>query len=152
MRVADERLRVARELHDTLLQTFHAALIQMQAAYNMLSRRPEKAAESLQKAISMSAGAIAEGREAIQDMRSSTVEKNDLARALREAGGELAARGSTTFEVSVQGMSREVHPILRDEVYRIALEALRNAFQHAEAKPYESRDRVRGQPEGPHPG
>ena len=99
----DERLRVARELHDTLLQTFQAALIQMQAGYNLLSRRPEKAAETFQKAITISEGAIAEGREAIQNMRSSTVTKNDLARALRVAGDQLAAHGSATLDVRVQG-------------------------------------------------
>jgi signal transduction histidine kinase/ligand-binding sensor domain-containing protein len=134
----DERLRVARDLHDTLLQTFQAALIQMQAAYNMFSRRPEKAVETLQKAITSSAGAIAEGREAIQNMRSSAVTKNDLARALRVAGDQMAAGGSAIFDVRVQGSSRDVHPILRDEVYRIALEAMRNAFHHAEAKAIEA--------------
>ncbi len=63
---------------------------------------------------------------------SSTVTKNDLARALRLAGDQMAAQGSARFEVRVQGSSRDVHPILRDEVYRIALEAMRNAFKHAE--------------------
>ncbi len=134
----DERMRVARDLHDTLLQTFQAALIQMQAAYNLLSRRPEKAVETLQKAITISAGAIAEGRDAIQNMRASTITKNDLARALRVAGDQMAAQGSATFEVMVQGSSRDVHPILHDEVYRIALEAMRNAFQHAEARAIEA--------------
>jgi len=133
----DERLRVARDLHDTMLQTFQAALIQMQAAYNLLSRRPEKAGETLEKAITISAEAIAEGRDAIQNMRASTVTKNDLARALRVAGDQMAAQGSATFEVMVQGSSRDVHPILRDEVYRIALEAIRNAFQHAAARAIE---------------
>ncbi len=50
----------------------------------------------------------------------------------------MAAEGSTRFDVRVQGSSRDVHPILRDEVYRIALEALRNAFKHAEAKAIEA--------------
>ena len=134
----EERTRLARDLHDTLLQTFQAALIQTQSAYNLFSRRPEKALETLQNAIGISAGAIAEGREAIQNMRSSTVTKNDLAQALRVAGDQMAAGGSATFDVRVQGPSRDVHPILRDEVYRISLEALRNAFQHAEAKAIEA--------------
>ena len=50
----------------------------------------------------------------------------------------MAAEGSAIFDVRVQGSSRDVHPILRDEVYRIALEALRNAFRHAEAKAIEA--------------
>lgn len=133
----DERLRLARELHDSMLQTFQAALIQMQAAYNLLSRRPEAAPETLQKAITTSARAIAEGREAIQNMRSSTVAKNDLARALRVAGDQMASESSAAYTVMVQGTSSNVHPILRDEVYRIALEAIRNAFRHAEAQAIE---------------
>ena len=133
----EERLRVARDLHDTLLQTFQAALLQMQAAYNMFSGRPEKAAETLRRAIAISADAIAQGRDAIQNMRLSTVVNNDLARDLRTVGSELAAQSSASFDVKVQGLSRDVHPILRDEVYRIGLEAIRNAFQHAEARAIE---------------
>jgi signal transduction histidine kinase len=133
-----ERTRIARELHDTMLQTFQAALIQMQAGYNLLSRSPEKASETLQEAITTSEEAIAEGREAIQDMRSSTVTKTDLARAMRVVGDQMAAGGSAKFNVRVQGSSRDVHPILCDEVYRIAIEALRNAFKHAEAKAIEA--------------
>ena len=52
----DERMRVARELHDTLLQSFQASLIQMQAARNILDRRPENVAQRLDKAITTAAG------------------------------------------------------------------------------------------------
>ncbi|HME06387.1 MAG TPA: two-component regulator propeller domain-containing protein [Bryobacteraceae bacterium] len=134
-----ERTRIARELHDTLLQTSQAALIHMQAAYNLLARRREEAAEVLQQAINVSEAGIAEGREAIQNMRLSTVTKNDLARALGLAGDQLAAQSSASFDVRVEGSSRDVHPILRDEIYNIALEAMRNAFKHSEAHAIEAR-------------
>ena len=134
----DERMRVSRELHDTLLQTTQATLIQMQAAYNMFSRQPEKALETLRQAITSSSIAIEEGREAIQGMRSSTIMKNDLARAPREGGGSDGCGRTAIFELRVQGASRDIHPILRDDVYRIALEALRNAFKHADAKAIEA--------------
>jgi signal transduction histidine kinase len=81
--------------------------------------------------------AINEGREVVQGLRSSTVIANDLARALTTLGEELAAKQDShnpvAFQVEVEGETRDLHPILRDEVYRIACEALRNAFQHSGA-------------------
>ncbi len=82
--------------------------------------------------------AIVEGREAIQGLRSSVVERNDLALAMRTLGEELAANAnSTAFQVLVEGTPRDLHPILRDEVYRITGEGIRNAFRHGEAKQIE---------------
>jgi signal transduction histidine kinase/ligand-binding sensor domain-containing protein len=134
----DERLRVARELHDTMLQSFQAALIQMQAAYNIFGRRPEKAGESLEKAINTAAGAIAEGRGAIQDLRLHAAGGGDLVQLITTAGQELArseeASGNPpVLGVTVEGARRDVAPLIQDEVYRIARELLRNAFHHAEA-------------------
>ena len=134
----DERLRVARELHDTMLQSFQAALIQMQAAYNIFTRRPEKTGESLEKAINTAAGAIAEGRSAIQDLRLHPAGGGDLAQLITTAGQELAgseeAPGNPpVFGVTVEGARRDVAPLIQDEVYRIARELLRNAFHHAQA-------------------
>ncbi|HLK65228.1 MAG TPA: two-component regulator propeller domain-containing protein [Bryobacteraceae bacterium] len=134
----DERLRVARELHDTLLQSFQASLIQMQAARNVLARRPEKAGQSLDKAITTAAGAVAEGRDAIQNLRLHPAGRDDFAQLLTAAGQELThseeAQGNPpVFRLTVEGERRDLEPLLQDEVYRIARELLRNAFRHAQA-------------------
>jgi len=135
----DKRLRVARELHDTMLQSFQAALIQMQAARNIFDRRPEKTGESLEKAISTAAGAIAEGRSAIQDLRLHPAGGGDLAQLITTAGQELARSGEASgnppvFGVTVEGARRDVAPMMQDEIYRIARELLRNAFLHSQAE------------------
>jgi signal transduction histidine kinase len=133
-----ERTRVARELHDTLLQTFHGALFRFQAAINMLPEHPTEAKEQFEGAIDRAAQAITEGREAIQDLRASAVVSNDLAVAITTLGDDLAASGAsgkdTVIQVAVHGTPRDLHPIRRDDVYRIAGEALRNAFRHAHAR------------------
>ena len=131
-----ERTRIARELHDTLLQSFHGLLLRFQTVSQLL---PEgEAKQRLDGAIDQAAEAITEGRDAVQGLRSSTVETNDLALAIRTIGAELAAdetnQSSAVFEVDVEGTPRNLHPILRDEVYRLAAEALRNAFRHAQAR------------------
>ena len=73
----------------------------------------------------------------MQGLRASTVERNDLAVAIRTLGDELATDASAhqppTFSVAVEGETRDLHPIVRDEIYKIAAEALRNAFRHAHA-------------------
>jgi signal transduction histidine kinase len=66
-------------------------------------------------------------------LRLSTLVTNDMARAIRTMGDELSSGNSATFELLVEGETRELHPIVRDEVYRITREALRNAFSHARA-------------------
>jgi signal transduction histidine kinase/ligand-binding sensor domain-containing protein len=132
-----ERTRIARELHDTLLQSFHGLLLRFQTAYELLPTRPADAKQSLGEAIDRAAQAVTEGRDAVQGLRSSSVETNDLAVAIKTIGEELAANegghDAVDLHVQVEGSPRPLHPILRDEVYRIAGEALRNAFRHAQA-------------------
>jgi signal transduction histidine kinase len=132
-----ERTRIARDLHDTLLQSFQGVLPRFQAAIYKLPEHPADARETLEAAVDQASQAITEGRDAVQGLRASTVEKNDLAVAIRGVAEELASahshQSSPAFQVAVQGTARNLHPILRDEVYRIAVEALRNAFRHAHA-------------------
>ena len=133
-----ERTRIARELHDTLLQSFHGTLFHFQAASNLLPTRTAKAKRMLDSAIDMAEQAITEGRDAIQGLRSPEVEINDLAVAIRTFGESYAAdrgdEGSPAFQVELVGVARELDPTFAREVYRIAIEALRNSFQHAEAR------------------
>lgn len=86
------------------------------------------------------AEAITEGRDVVLGLRESTVQRNDLALAistLEELAADPANDGSPAFRVTVEGAPRDLHPILRDETYRIAAEALRNAFHHAEPRQVE---------------
>ena len=132
-----ERTRIARELHDTLLQSFHGLLLRFQTALYLLPDRPEEAGQKLSGAIEQAAKAITEGRNAVQGLRASTVERNDLALTIKTLGDELAtdanAHPPPAFRVAVEGQARDLRPILRDEIYKIAAEALRNSFRHAQA-------------------
>jgi signal transduction histidine kinase len=135
-----ERTRIARELHDTLLQSFHGLLLRFQTAFQLLPERPMEAKEKLGSAIEQAADAITEGRDAVQGLRDSIVQGNDLALAISTLGEELAADSTNhrpELQVAVEGVSRNLHPIVRDEIYKIAAEAMRNAFRHAQARQVE---------------
>jgi signal transduction histidine kinase len=138
----NERTRIARELHDTLLQSFHGLVLRFQAASNLLPTRPDDAKSRLDAAIDQSSQAIAEGRDAVQGLRFSILETNDLAVALRILGEDLLGATkepeSPVFDVAVEGEPRPLRPLVRDEVYRISAEGLRNAFRHARAKRIEA--------------
>jgi signal transduction histidine kinase/streptogramin lyase len=135
----NERMRIARDLHDTLLQSFHGLLLRLQTALQMWPH--EEGRDVLVKTIDQAAAAITEGRDAVQGLRESVSEMNDLANAIRTLGETLAAEYGNgdppVLRVEVLGLSRALHPILRDEIFRVAGEAMRNAFRHAHAKQVE---------------
>jgi signal transduction histidine kinase len=97
-----------------------------------------RAKEELEQSLERADQAIAEGRNAVQDLRSSATTTNDLAQAVRALGDELAGEEGAAFRLVVEGPARELHPIVRDEIYRITREALRNAFNHARARQIEA--------------
>jgi signal transduction histidine kinase/ligand-binding sensor domain-containing protein len=132
-----ERTRIARELHDTLLQSFQGLLLRLQGAYNHLPSRPEEARNALGIAIDRSAEAITAARDTVQELRTQPSADNKLSSAIvalcEESRVAQTEGPSPAVEVIVEGGERELHPILRDEVYRVTAEALRNAFRHAQA-------------------
>ncbi|HJY92377.1 MAG TPA: sensor histidine kinase, partial [Candidatus Acidoferrum sp.] len=138
-----ERTRIARDLHDTLLQSFHGLLFRLQAARNLFPGRPAEAIQVLDGAITKAEQAIAEGRDAIQGLRPAPTAQNDLAQLLTAMGQEIAGsqhtgRDSPNFSVTVEGARRTLSPILQNEIYRIAGEVIGNAFRHANASQIEA--------------
>jgi len=136
----NERTRIARDLHDTLLQSFQAVLMKLSVFSYRLSDQPETKKE-LELIVEQARQAVIEGRDAVQGLRSSTVLTNEIVHAIQSLGEQLASEvsyshdgNSPEFRVLVEGASRELVPMVRDEVYRIAGEAVRNARCHAQAR------------------
>jgi ligand-binding sensor domain-containing protein/signal transduction histidine kinase len=127
-----ERTRIARELHDTLLQIVQGSKL---VADDALEKSDD--AIHLRGAMEKLSGwlgqATQEGRAALNSLRTSTIETNDLAAGLRRATEECLLDKSMAVKFSVAGGSRDMHPIARDEIYRIGYEAIRNACEHASA-------------------
>jgi signal transduction histidine kinase len=139
----EERTRIARELHDTLLQSVQGLMFSFQAARNLLPERTGEAVRTLEQAIRKGDEAIAEGRDAIQCLRAEPALESNLEDLLRAAGKELArsshAEGEPpAFQVTLEGAPQPLSPLLQDEVYRIAREILRNAFRHSHASRVEA--------------
>jgi len=133
-----ERTRIARELHDTLLQGFNGLLLRFQAVSNLLPARPDEAKQRIDNAIEQASNTITEARDAVHELRSSGLATTDLAQAISNLGNELLSGlpdgNAPEFRAQVEGMPRSLNPIVRDEAYRIAAEALRNAVRHASAR------------------
>jgi signal transduction histidine kinase len=136
-----ERTRIARELHDSLLQGFQGLMFRLQAVRDMLPERPNEAAQALESTLDRGDEIIAEGRSTLEDLRDSSLREGDIVQALTNVGEELAHIGNgkaVGMRVLVEGKPREFDPMLRDEIYQIGREAMRNAFQHAQAQKIET--------------
>jgi signal transduction histidine kinase/ligand-binding sensor domain-containing protein len=138
-----ERTRIARELHDTLLQSLHGLMFEFQAARNMFRKRPEEALQALDGAIMGTERAITEGQDAIENLRSAARVGEDLVQLVKMVGEDLVAsqhpgHDTPTFGLTVEGQPRALTPLIQNEIYSIARELLRNAFRHAQAQRIEA--------------
>jgi signal transduction histidine kinase/ligand-binding sensor domain-containing protein len=134
-----ERTRIARDLHDTLLQGFLSASMQLHVVVDEIpADAPEK--PRLSRVLQLMAAVIEEGRNALRGLRAPAQQisgVDDLAQALSRVPQELGLQEAAGLRIIVEGRPRPLRPLIRDEVYRISREALVNAFQHAEASEIE---------------
>lgn len=127
-----ERTRIAQDLHDTLLQGFISASMQLSVANRQLPG--DWAAKPIvSEVLVLMRHVIDEGRNAVRGMRLSSGNSDDLGLAFSRVPQELALEQTVGFRIIVQGPARPLHPLIRDEVYRIGREALVNAFRHSRA-------------------
>jgi signal transduction histidine kinase/ligand-binding sensor domain-containing protein len=133
-----ERERIARELHDTLLQSFTAVLLRLQAVSKVLPVQPDEAKRRIEVAIEQADDAITEGRDAVHELRSNGITVDEPSEALANFAKELLSEDPPEsvpeIVVQIEGTPRPLNPAVRDEVYRIGGEALRNAIRHSRAK------------------
>ncbi len=129
----EERTRIAQELHDTLLQSFLGASMQLGAAVDSLpDEDPVK--HNLDRILHLMDQGIEEGRNTIQGLRSFDPGTSDLVLALSGVPQELAVDPEVDFRVLLNGEQRPLQASIRHEIYRIGREALVNAFKHSKAK------------------
>src|SRR5262249_17944990 len=110
----EERTRIARELHEPMLQSFQAGLLKLHAVGYVIRDRPDEAVKTLDSVIDQARQAVNEGRDAVQGLRSSRVAADDLVQALRSLGAELGDQGdsnSPDFRLDVQGTPRDLAPM-----------------------------------------
>ncbi|MFB9245833.1 histidine kinase [Massilia antarctica] len=127
-----ERERIARDLHDTLLQGVHGLILRFQAiVYTIPAGSPAR--RSLEEALDRADEVLIEGRDRVRDLRTGAVDLSELHDALAALGADLEQKGSTRFALMVRGAPAPLRPLVCDEVYQVGHEAVVNAFRHARA-------------------
>lgn len=132
--VLAERSRVARSIHDTLLQSLVGLALQFDTMASQIDSSPNSVKDQLRRIRSHVERYIREAQQSIWNLRSPTLERLDLPTALREAGESIVCGKSVRFEFSVNGNPVRCAPRVEEELFRIGQEAVTNAVRHAEAR------------------
>lgn len=129
--VADERERLAHEIHDTLAQSFAGIGFQLQAIRNSLPRGAANLEGQVDLAMSMARTSHGEARRNIASLRPKSLDHSGLVLALRECAERMVKNGSVSIQTNGEDNGRSVPPRMRDALYRIGQEAIANAIRHA---------------------
>ncbi|HWO38572.1 MAG TPA: two-component regulator propeller domain-containing protein, partial [Candidatus Acidoferrum sp.] len=127
-----ERTRIAQELHDTLLQGFMSASMQLHVADDRLPE-DSPAKPLLGRVLHLMGRVIDEGRHTVRGLRSAEIVRQSLEEEFSRIQKDMAISTQSEFRVIVEGAPRQMRPVIRDEIYFIGREALANAFRHSGA-------------------
>jgi signal transduction histidine kinase len=127
-----ERERIARDLHDTLLQGMQGLIWRFQAATDRLPP-DDPARQLMEQSLDRADKLLGDSRDKVKDLRPVASDVADLAQALATEVEDFSNLHSAKFKVTVQGARRDLHPIVREEGFLVSREALSNAFLHAHA-------------------
>lgn len=128
-----ERVRIARDLHDTLLQSMQGMRFLIEAGLSQLKAGKPKAAGLFENALHASDSAIEEGRQVLSLLRSTTPPTSKIESSLQRLGDELVIAEGTFFDFDLVGKPQELVAEMWAEAYGICREAVANAVRHAEA-------------------
>ena len=126
----DERERIARDLHDTLLQSVQGLILKFHAVAKKIPV-DVPARDAMEKTLDHADEVLAEGRDRVRNLRALRVPVGGLPAAFESVAEEMSTSSKATFKTVVEGNVLELHPIVREESYCIGREAIINALTHS---------------------